>query len=300
MAPRADRGLNAMTTISGKTIYITGGTRGIGLAAARALAARGAHVLLLSRAPDADALAEVASARASADQRVAHLCLDVADRDAVVSTIARAQAEFGAPDVVIHGAGIGSAREFSDMEFEEFDRVMRVNLYGSRHLVEAVLPAMLRKGRGKIVLVGSMGGYVPVYGYTAYGTSKFAVVGFAQCLRYELKPRGVEVACFCPGEVDTPGLADERLSRASRSAGAEEHRRNHQRGRRGARTDPRHRARSIPDRGRASRPHRALAVPADAAAAVERDYRRNRRPRAAIGSHRARSMADETARTKST
>ena len=59
MAPRADSGLNAMTTISGKTIYVTGGTRGIGLAAARALAERGAHVLLLSRALDADALAEV-------------------------------------------------------------------------------------------------------------------------------------------------------------------------------------------------------------------------------------------------
>ena len=200
-----------MTTIAGKTFYITGGTRGIGLATASALAARGAHVLLLSRAPDANALAEVASARASTDQRVAHLCVDVADRAAVASTIALALAQFGAPDVLIHGAGIGSARQFCEMEFEEFDRVMRVNLYGSRHLVEAVLPTMLRKGRGKIVLVGSMGGYVPVYGYTAYGTSKFAVVGFAQCLRYELKPRGVEVACFCPGEVATPGLADERL-----------------------------------------------------------------------------------------
>jgi 3-dehydrosphinganine reductase len=200
-----------MTTIPGKTIYITGATRGMGLAAAKALVAHGAHVLLLSREPDADALAEVAKACASADQRVAHLCVDVADRAAVASTIEQAQAEFGAPDMVIHGAGIGSAREFADMAFEEFDRVMRVNLYGTRHVVEAVLPAMLRKGRGKIVLVGSMGGYVPVYGYTAYGASKFAVVGFAQCLRYELKPRGVEIACFCPGQVETPGLADERL-----------------------------------------------------------------------------------------
>src|SRR5262249_59460363 len=58
----------------------------------------------------------------------------------------------------------------------------------------------------------SLGGFVPIYGYTAYGTSKFAVVGFAQCLRNELKPLGIDVACFCPGEVDTPALAAERQS----------------------------------------------------------------------------------------
>jgi short-subunit dehydrogenase len=107
-------------------------------------------------------------------------------------------------------AGIGGTAELADMKFEMFDRVIKINLYGTRHIVEAVLPSMLARGNGKIVLVGSMGGIIPVYGYTAYGTSKFAVVGLAQCLRYELKPRGVSVACFCPGEVETPGLAAER------------------------------------------------------------------------------------------
>ena len=77
---------------------------------------------------------------------------------------------------------------------------------------------MLARGDGKIVLVGSMGGIIPVYGYTAYGCSKFAVVGFAQCLRYELKLRGISVACFCPGEVETPGLAAERKSLPPASA----------------------------------------------------------------------------------
>jgi short-subunit dehydrogenase len=107
-------------------------------------------------------------------------------------------------------AGIGNADEFLNLKPEVFDRVIQINLYGTRHIVEAVLPSMLARGNGKIVLVGSMGGIIPVYGYTAYGSSKFAVVGFAQCLRYELKPRGITIACFCPGEVDTPGLAQER------------------------------------------------------------------------------------------
>src|SRR5262245_15595593 len=93
------------------------------------------------------------------------------------------------------------------MAFEVFDRIIQVNLYGSRHIVEAVLPSMLARGSGKIVLVGSMGGIIPVYGYTAYGTSKFGVVGLAHCLRYELKPRDISVACFCPRKVATPRLA---------------------------------------------------------------------------------------------
>jgi short-subunit dehydrogenase len=128
----------------------------------------------------------------------------------VIGIVGAAVTEVGAPDVLINMAGIGGAAELVDMKFEAFDRVIQINLYGSRNIVEAVLPSMLARGDGKIVLVGSMGGIIPVYGYTAYGSSKFAVVGLAQCLRYELKPRGISVACFCPGEVATPGLAQER------------------------------------------------------------------------------------------
>jgi 3-dehydrosphinganine reductase len=98
------------------------------------------------------------------------------------------------------------------MSYDVFDRIVRVNLYGTRNVIEAVPPSMLARGSGDIVLVGSMGGIVAVYGYTAYGGSRFAVVGLAKCLRYELKPRGINVACFCPGEVETPGLAEERKS----------------------------------------------------------------------------------------
>ena len=128
----------------------------------------------------------------------------------VIGTVGSAVTEVGSPDILINMAGIGGAVELIDMKFEAFDRVIQVNLYGTRHIIEAVLPSMLARGSGKIVLVGSMGGIDPVYGYTAYGSSKFAVVGLAQCLRYELKPRGISVACFCPGVVDVPGLAAER------------------------------------------------------------------------------------------
>jgi NAD(P)-dependent dehydrogenase (short-subunit alcohol dehydrogenase family) len=207
-----------MTGVAGKTIYITGAASGMGLIAGRMLALLGANIVVLDLNPAEAALHEIESARRSPDQRVTGYRINIADRDVVISTVGRAITEAGAPDILINMAGIGGAAELIDMKFEVFDRVIQINLYGSRNIVEAVLPSMLARGSGKIVLVGSMGGIVPVYGYTAYGASKFAVVGLAQCLRYELKPRGISVACFCPGEVETPGLAAERKTLPPASA----------------------------------------------------------------------------------
>src|SRR5277367_4732496 len=199
-----------MTEVAGKTVYITGAGSGMGLLASKMLAGLGAHIVTLDRTPTDAARDEIESARRSPEQRVAHYKVDVADREIVIGTVGTAIAEAGAPDILINMAGIGGAAHLVDMKFETFDRVIKINLYGTRNIVEAVLPSMLARGNGKIVLVGSMGGIIPVYGYTAYGSSKFAVVGLAQCLRYELKPRGISVACFCPGEVETAGLAAER------------------------------------------------------------------------------------------
>jgi NAD(P)-dependent dehydrogenase (short-subunit alcohol dehydrogenase family) len=198
-----------VTDVASKTIYVTGGASGMGLLAAKMLAALGAHIVVLDLNPTDAALHEIESARRSSNQRVARYKLNVADRSMVLATVETVVTECGAPDVALN-MGIGGAAELASMKFEMFDRIVQVNLYGTRHIVEAVLPSMLARGSGKIVLVGSMGGLMPVYGYTAYGTSKFAAVGLAHCLRYELKPRGISVACFSPGEVATPGLAKER------------------------------------------------------------------------------------------
>ncbi len=185
----------------------------MGLLAAQKLAARGAQLVVFDRCPSDATHRTIEAARRTDQPPVSFYQLDVADRSQVLQVIARAAAECGAPNIVINMAGIGGVAEFVDMPFESFDRMMQINVYGSRNVCEAVVPLMLgsnRAAKGQIVLVGSMGGIVPVYGYTAYGTSKFAVVGFAQCLRYELKPRGLDVLCFCPGEVLTPGLVAER------------------------------------------------------------------------------------------
>lgn len=200
-----------MKDFSGKTVFVTGADRGMGLEAARVLAARGAHVAMFSRQPGEEAERAVRAACRSPAQKVARYALDVAERERVLAVMAQAEQECGPPELVICMAGIAATKRFADMPYAEFDRMLQVNLYGTRHVIEAVLPGMLARGHGTLVPVASLGGFVPVYGYTAYGTSKFALVGLAQCLRYELAPHGIDVLCFCPGQVATPGLAAEAV-----------------------------------------------------------------------------------------
>lgn len=195
-----------------QTVYITGGASGMGLLAACELARQGAHIVIFNRQAAAASVAvrTIEAMRCRADQKVASYLVDVSQREPVLAAFALAQRAVGAADKVIHMAGIGGVAAMVDMDYAMFDRIMQVNLYGTRNVVEAALQMMRPRRSGQIVLAGSMGGFVPVFGYTAYGTSKFAVIGFAQCLRYELKTLGIRVSCFCPGEVNTPGLASER------------------------------------------------------------------------------------------
>ena len=86
---------------------------------------------------------------------------------------------------------------------------MEVNYFGTLHCIRAVVPAMLARRRGSIVAISSTAGLIPVFGYTAYGPSKYAVRGLTDILRIELRPHGIHVACVYPSDVDTPQLAGE-------------------------------------------------------------------------------------------
>ncbi len=193
-----------------KRVYITGGSSGIGLALARRLASMGGHLLLFARDPKRleAARADVEANRAGADGRIAVMPLDVSDDSAVRKVITRAVRDFGAPDIVINSAGIGSADHFENIPYEDFDRVMKINLYGTRNVIAASLPHMKERG-GAIVIISSMAGFLGMFGYTAYATSKFALVGFSECLRSEARRFGIHVHLACPPETDTPFLAEE-------------------------------------------------------------------------------------------
>jgi NAD(P)-dependent dehydrogenase (short-subunit alcohol dehydrogenase family) len=142
-------------------------------------------------------------------QNVFILSVDVADPCDVDTKMAQAVMEFGAPDILINSAGINKyANYFERITNAMFDEVMKTNVYGVRYVTAALLPAMKRK-KGHVVILSSAAGLFGVFGYTAYATSKAALLGFAESLRYELKPLGMPVTVVCPPEVDTPMNVEE-------------------------------------------------------------------------------------------
>lgn len=201
-----------MTQIKNRIIYITGGSSGIGLAVARHVAASGAHVGLFARDPDklAKAAEIVHNSGARTEQIVFTCSMDITDLEDVTEKCAKALAEFGPPDILITSAGIPIAGRFENTDANRFDAVLKTNLYGTRHVIAALLPAMKARGSGHIVPVSSSAGLYGVYGYSAYGATKFALVGLAECLRSELLNHNIRVSVFCPPEVDTPLLKAEK------------------------------------------------------------------------------------------
>lgn len=194
-----------------KHVLVTGGSSGIGLAAAEEIARRGAHVTLVARdeARLEAASRRVASAAADDSQRTHRVAADVADWEQVASAVEEATSVVGPVDVLLACAGYCTPRRFVDASPDELRGQVETNLMGTMHVARAVAPSMVERGAGHIVLVSSMGGIMGIYGYGAYSPSKFGVMGLAEVLRSELKPHGIGVTVVCPPNVDTPGYARE-------------------------------------------------------------------------------------------
>jgi len=122
-------------------------------------------------------------------------------------------AAHGPPDVLLNCAGRAYPKRFEEITPEAFADTMQTNLHGCWHTASAVVPAMKTVGRGYIVNTASLAGLMGVFGYTDYCASKFAVVGFSEALRSELKPYGIMVSVLCPPDVDTPGFAVENTTK---------------------------------------------------------------------------------------
>lgn len=197
-----------MKTFSEKNILITGGSSGIGLALARQLARQGANLWLLARNRERLEQA-LASLEQNDQQKHGILCADVSQPEAVQAAIQEIIRQTGAPDILINSAGITQPGYVQDLSLEVFERLMQVNYLGTVYMVKALLPEMIRRGSGYIVNISSVAGFIGVFGYSAYGASKFAVRGFSDVLRSELKPLGIGVSIVFPPDTDTPQLAYE-------------------------------------------------------------------------------------------
>ncbi len=204
--------MNYSALFDGKNVYITGGSSGIGLGVAGQVAASGANVMILARNEDRLKQATDRIKKAGkAGSKTAWQSLDVTDPVATEAVFAKAAAEFGPPDILINSAGQARPNYFENISAGQFETTMKLNLFGTRHAVAAALPH-LQPG-GYIVNVSSVAGLIGVFGYTDYSASKFAVIGFSEALRAELKPKGITVSVLCPPDTDTPGLEAENVTK---------------------------------------------------------------------------------------
>jgi short-subunit dehydrogenase len=197
-------------TFANQVAVVTGASSGIGWALAKALAAEGCKVgLLARRRPQLEKLAaEIESAGGSAAFAVA----DVTDRPRVLAALADLAARLGPVDLLVANAGLGAPTLLEPFNVDDIEKQFRVNVLGVVYAIEAVLPEMLRRGRGHIAAVSSLGAYKGLPGESAYCASKAALSSFMDGLRVQLRGRGVAVTTLCPGFVRTPMTAANEFS----------------------------------------------------------------------------------------
>lgn len=194
------RQINAYS-FDGKSVLITGGSRGLGLVMARQFAREGAHLTICARD-------ELELGRARDDLRklgteVFTVQCDVTDNDEVQQMIRAVTDRFGRIDVLINNAGIIQVGPLEVMTFDDFQQAMNSHFWGPLQTILAVLPGMRQRGEGRIVNISSIGGKIAVPHLVPYSASKFALVGLSEGLRSELRKDGILVTTVCPGLMRT-------------------------------------------------------------------------------------------------
>lgn len=189
-------------TFKDQVAVVTGASSGIGWALAKVLAAERCKVGLIARRRDK--LAALAEEVGRAGGTAAWAAADVGDRAQTLAAVDELRAQLGPVDLLVANAGVGAPTLLDPVNVADVERMFRVNVLGVVYTIEAVLPEMLRRGRGHIAAVSSLGGYKGLPGESGYCASKAAVTTYLEGLRIQLRDRGVAVTTLCPGFVRTP------------------------------------------------------------------------------------------------
>lgn len=193
-----------MRGLQDKAIILTGGASGIGRDAAIRLAEEGARVGIF----DLDEAGAQATVERIGADRAAAYRVDISDRDQVTTALAAFEARFGPTQGLANVAGWDSARLFMDTDPAVWDKIIRINLYGSLVMHHVVVRGMAERGFGRVVNVSSDAGRVGSSGESVYAACKGGIIAFTKTLARELARSGVTLNVLCPGPTDTPLFAD--------------------------------------------------------------------------------------------
>lgn len=196
------------SSIAGRTAIVTGATKGIGKGIAQVLVGAGANVLITGR-DEADAIRTINELNAQGPGRATYFLGDIADAGICAAMAATAVAEHGGIDILCANAGIFPDAKLTSMSVDDIDRVLDTNIKGTLLSVQACIPELAKSGRGRVILTSSITGPITGYpGWSHYGASKAAQLGFMRTAAIELAPMGITVNAVLPGNVITEGLAD--------------------------------------------------------------------------------------------
>jgi NAD(P)-dependent dehydrogenase (short-subunit alcohol dehydrogenase family) len=197
-----------MTGLEGKVALVTGAGRGIGTSVALMLARSGCRLIVSARtAVQLEATSEEIK---SCGAGVAFVVADLARDDELERLVEESQRAFGSVDILINNAGWGKRAPVMRMKREDLDQTLRVNLRAPMLLANHLVPAMIKKGGGAVINIGSISGKSGEANGAAYSASKFGLVGFTQSLYEEVREHGIKVSVILPGFVDTPLIPPNR------------------------------------------------------------------------------------------
>ncbi|MFG1931892.1 3-oxoacyl-ACP reductase FabG [Mycobacterium sp. NPDC048908] len=195
------------TSLDGRTAIVTGASKGIGRGIAETFAAAGVNVLLTAR-NQGDLEAAVAGL---ADQpgRVSALATDVTNPQDCRRAVETAVEQFGGVDIVCANAGIFPSGRLEDLTADDIDEVLSVNFKGTVFIIQAALPALTASGHGRVIITSSITGPITGYpGWSHYGASKAAQLGFLRTAAMELAPKQITINAVLPGNIITEGLIE--------------------------------------------------------------------------------------------